>query len=502
MPPLITLLTRTLSGGRIGARSISPSDQQLHHLLSELGAQAPAVAARRLAAELPRLICRENLAEHQLKWLDTARKAAEGWLPIIEREIERTTLPLTRLRTADALAADNLLKVLAGEYQRLAFGLAKHSNTTRQPELGPATLGAVRLLLRRQRLACRAGKAASSGNWRRLHRLYGLARDLRYADFADAAGSIETDYLAAVLQALAEPTGVTRAELPALLGVIDRLAPLARLRAIDSAASKRGRMLRLSPHDDRPSLIRPEEGTRDAAWQIDLDPVIDCLQSELRAIELAQVADPAATIPAPRKTLLRLLECWRRQPVRRFSRQSMRPRVDVVTGLDHLWWSLSRPQASRRPTDTAADETSEWVIANESADGFGLCQIRGARPDLDVGDLIGVGLRDVSRLHLCIVRRIDEDQRMRCQLGVQHLSPDAEAVVLVDAGSNRQQAVVRFSRLPALGGRAGVAAAAGQLATGAEVHIIGDDGRLIVGDAYEDNARHALHLIEPAEHNA
>lgn len=517
MQSLIRFFTQGFARARPAAKQDADADAL--RLIAEVDAALPARAAQLLAAEIPALASFEPDLERRLRLVDALHAAAERKLPAIEQEIEAAALPLPAALASAALAADNVLKSIAGEYQTIVARFSPHDprGGPLPPQVQHATLQASRVLVRRQWLACRAGMAASATAWRRLHRLHRLARDGGFVSFNDGGGSIESYYLAAILLALADPARAPRADLVAMLATIRRLAPLARLiearvsggaavnacgSSVNAAGLATERPLVVDPHNQQPVLGGGHTSAGDVAWRIDLEPVIGRLQLDIRLGERLREGD-AHPLPlgAPLRVALRLLEVYRRQPLRRFTRQCMRPRVDVVTGLDRLWWALSGPNLSRRRAGLIAappqEDALEWAIVDESPDGFGLRLVQGQAPELAVGDIVGVGMRDVGRLHLCIVRRIGEDPRQRCRLGVQTLAPEAAALVVTGEDGERQEPVIRLSALPAHGGRPGLAVAAGRLRPGTPVRVVGGQpGEVLkVAAQVESNGRFDLLLL-------
>lgn len=502
MASLISFLTQRLGRPRAAAPD---GEAAALALLAEIEALPPLRAAQRLAAEIPALTAFEPDLERRLQIVDALHAAAERKLPAIERQVESAALPLPDPVAAAALVADNVLKAIAGEYQTIvARGATQHElrDGALPQRLQHATLQASRVLVRRQWLACRAGKAASATAWRRLHRLHRLARDGGFANYGDDGGNIESYYLAAVLLALADPVRAPRGDLASMLATIRRLAPLARLiEARVGAGAAAERLLVVDPDNQQPALGSGRHSTGAIAWRIDLEPVIGRLQLDIRIAERLREND-LSPLGAPMRVVLHLLEVLRRQPLRRFTRQCVRPRVDVVTGLDRLWWALSGPNLSRRRAGLVAapphEDALEWAIVDESPDGFGLRLVHGQTPVLEPGDLVGVGMRDVGRLHLCIVRRVAADARGRCRLGVQTLAPEAAALVVTGEDGERQEPVVRLSALPAHGRKSALAVAAGRLRPGKLLRVVGGQPgeTLRTGPLVEGNGRFELLLLD------
>jgi hypothetical protein len=497
-----SLLSRLARGLGLGTAATADAATRLPPVLGRVAGLPPADVVRALAPEIHRCVATEPDFARRLAILDSLRQTSEEALPALERDIAGTRLPLPVAKMATAVTIDNLLKALSAEYQAVVTALAAAAGKPVPTPLARATLHAVRLLFRRHWLAALAGKASSRTAWRQFHRLHRLAREADYADFGEGDGSIELLYRQALLLSLADPAQLPRADLLPLRAVIEAMAPLLKLSDARAPGEIDNDAIYASGRDPQPMAADPSDASLHPAWRVHLEAPINQLQNEIRDADRAREAGSAKVPAAHLRLLGRLLERLRGQPIRRFSRQSMRPRVDVVTGIDRLWWALSGPGLSRRrpgELSLAPQDGREWIIVDESPDGFGLKLVRGSCPEIDVGDIVGIGLRDVGRIHVCIVRRVDEDPIARRRIGVQTLAPDAAAIVVLATEPSRQEAVVQLSRLPAHGGRSGLVCGRGKLLPGSTVRVVDSEegGALKIGARIEDNGRFELLLLDP-----
>jgi len=104
--------------------------------------------------------------------LEEALQEAEKTLPVFERHVDLSSLPLPRAATNSALAADNLLKTLVASYLKFARTILQGSQ--QESLIGifqRAAHRAVMLLKRRQQLACRSCPRPSGSTWPMLHAL-------------------------------------------------------------------------------------------------------------------------------------------------------------------------------------------------------------------------------------------------------------------------------------------------------------------------------------------
>jgi hypothetical protein len=411
-----------------------------------------------LAGRIPALVAREKNLHMRLRLLDALTQTAGETLPRLEEEISKAPLPLPPATRPAALAADNLLKALAAAYadavatietRRLATGLGRL--------LQGALLRATHLIVSRQELAYRVYGAPSAATWQQLNQLFRLARSRHVARVDREGDSIETTYVTALLLALADPSRHSRAELDTLRRCCRRLAPLARLcHGSDLSAEERQQpgLFLLSLGRNLPAAPLPREGALTAdALVLDAGPAVTALENErLRDAAIAALAEPLATL-------------WRGQCGRRFPRARFKPKADLVIGVPAVAGYLQGAFSRRRgdPCRGAALAVSEWYIVNQSPDGFGLRYTQGEPGHLDVGDLVGLQPRERSRVHICLIRRVNHTGHGRFELGLQELSPLALPIPL--AGGNG----ILLPRLPGFGNAAGLVAPGGLLRAGTVV---------------------------------
>lgn len=421
--------------------------------------RAPAAdMAAGLAGRIPALVAREKNLHMRLRLLDALTQTASEILPRIEAEIAGAPLPLPPATRPAALAADNLLKALAAGYaeavatienRRLATGLGRL--------LQGALLQATRLVVGRQDLAYRVYALPSAATWQQLNQMFRLARSRHIARTDRTGESIETIYTSALLLALADPSRHSRADLDPLRHCCRRLAPLAHLsHGSDLSAEDRQRpgLFLVAGGRGLPAVPLSRESALPAdALVLDATPAITALaQEQTRDPSLAPLAETLATL-------------WRGEAGRRFSRARFKPKADLVTGVPgvagYLQGAFSRRRGDPRRNTVLA--VSEWYIVNQSPDGFGLRFTQGEPGHLDVGDLVGLRPRERSRVHICLIRRVNHTGPGRFELGLQELSPLALPIPL--AGGDG----ILLPRLPGFGNAAGLVAPGGLLRAGALV---------------------------------
>lgn len=403
----------------------------------------------------------------RLKLLEACYHESLGALPKIEAAVSQAGLPLPGEILQDALAADNLLKTMAAGY----IGLIDTLRAQKLPAsalnlVRLSTLRAIQCLARRQQLACRAYAPASANTWQQLHATYGYARQQALTRYANGGRTLEEEYLGAVLLAYADPTKFSRHDLVPLIECAAHFAPLALIHdaatvAADSIRTSQFLVHETDPHcGKRLATTTPDE--RRDGWVVDCAHLVSAINALLahRQKGLPQTPNDPAT---PDAMLRAVSNMWRGQRARRFSRQSFKPRGELVTGLVPLIEALD--------TDEVA-AGSEWAILDESPDGFGLRYLRGDAVDLQVGELVGLRPRERERLHVCLIRRVVNAGAARLELGLQEIAPLAFALSIPNGHDGGNPALF-FPTMPAHRGMPGALARAGDLTPGLDLTVAG-----------------------------
>ena len=279
--------------------------------------------------------------------------------------------------------------------------------------------------------------------------------------------SVEREYAAALLFALADPGRLPRPSLAAAHAFIAGLAPRARIEAATTAEAGDNTSCRFLLIADKGRPAQPLANVEEDKAQAPHGLVLDC-SAVIPEIERL-IAAGAEAAPLPLEIMRLLHDAWSAAATapRRFSRTQFKPRIDMITGLPAILRLLSGRTLGRRQSDDAhgdEQDASEWLVINESPDGFGIQHLSGEAPALDIGDLVLLRPREHGKIHICLVRRSNHAGREHLELGVQLLSSKATPLPLPseDILAMGQQGLL-LPRLPAFGNAAGLITAAGAL---------------------------------------
>lgn len=487
--------------------------------LSTLPVERPGVAAQALIVELQRF--RQVNSRTRIKLLEASLETVHRLVKATEQQLARSALPLEQEVQMVLLAANALLKTLAARYAEIAdeinnkwigIGFAK--------PLRLATVRAMEFQAGRLDLAYRIYARGSKSAWSELHRLFGIARGGGFAHEKPkgTAASAEQIYLNALLLDFAEPTKLAPGELERVRFYVERHARLAQIEDAP-AAKKDGKApdacFLVKPKDARAgrSLIRagatpPEPG----------DLVLRCsrlltkLQGQIggieKGIEPARLGLPLAARQPEYLALMRSLHrLWSAPPLRRYSRQKFKPRVDLVIGLDPLWTYLAGPANRRRTDDLPVKAvTSEWAIGNESPGGFALQYVAGDATPVRVGELVGLRSRDQSAVHICLTRRVVTGDLQSLELGLQKLAPGGMPTMVTitteETAGGRKVTPVRvivLPKLPLMGDVPALIAPAHTIQPGLSVYLQQRNGplRLKVRKPVEQSPSCDVFALEP-----
>lgn len=263
-----------------------------------------------------------------------------------------------------------------------------------------------------------------SGIWRRLHETYTNAR-LRSCTNHTPEGttrSLQDVYYAAVLLGCAQPASFTGAEIDFLEAYTERFSS-----QIDSNRNPPGSnplMFWIDPARDTvatPCTRKPPPPET---------PVRFFSCSRLAALLAEQLASlnegvspedlnlPAfAATPAGKGVLKRLIGFWGSPGKRRFPRRRQNYRGELCIGFDNLCRLYRTPS---QPVDT-----SDWIITNESPDGYSVMHAAGKIRAITVGDVVSLKTETGDTWQACIIRWAISENQEHIELGLQVLSAQA-----------------------------------------------------------------------------
>ena len=439
-----------------------------------------------LTAKIVPAIFKQDDLQIRFKLLDEARDEAEKALPVLERHIDYSSLPLSLSATSSALAADNLLKALARGYGDIAHTISGSLRREGQGRLFQRAIHrAMAQLKRRQLLAYRSYAKPSPSTWTMLHDLYQLARSSRARlpekDFA----SLEKQYISALLLAYLEPGNMPRPELSAAVFCAQRLALHATIRVATPDFN--------SLQEPAPLfLVRPAEGNAGVALfrlpkgtpvfdglVVDCTAVMDLLDKELHR----NPEDPQdGGLDIPQSILHTIQLSLGGRSTRRFQRKRFKPRANLVTGIAEVIPFLEGDARTRRKGEGNQRinpdifSPSEWALVDQSPDGFLARFIQGRKWQVNIGNVVALQPKEESHVFVCLVRRIWSNAEGRLDIGLQTLSPEVSVVDLPIHGEMRR--ALYLHNLPAYGGRPGILAQPGDLESGLNIRVVfGDTAR-------------------------
>lgn len=482
----------------------------LREWLDSMSGAAAEEIASSLALRLHPMLSAQSNLHMRIKLLDTFEEITGELLPVLEHEVANSPLPFATSIQNKGLAADNLLKALASGYaavlvviesRRLGSGLillAQH-----------AAQHAMLVLRRRLLLAYRAYAPPSAGSWQQLHELFRASERLGILGPPKSGLPIEHIYISALLVGYADPGKFARTELEMLQDFAERGADLVHLRKPEAIGELHpgAPLFVVVPGETGPGkpLVRTRTpGTANHIY-LDCTDLASTIRSDIGAKARLDVPHTWLLPNAPLSMLRTLAAMWGAQPTRRFSRMRFKPHADLVIGLLDVSLFLAGGALKRRSNDAekrgiSSPAISEWVLIDESPDGFGIRYRKGEVGNVEVGDIVGIRPRESSQVQICLVRRVSNASQTRFELGLQNLSPHA-LVVDLPAGEGKLRAkAVLLPRMPAYNNAAGLLAKPGSVPEGLEILYPagGATVRLKLAQRVEGNSRSDFFLLIPA----
>lgn len=370
----------------------------------------------------------------RLKLLDLLYSQAER---IVKHEmplLNEASLPISRRLRQRVRTLQDILETLTQDYFNTLAELFD--------PLGSSSLRLPHNSLRRAmytiawqvRIAHMIAAPTPIGLWQQLHAAFRTAHRLALDEFPGPNGgpNIRRIYTSILLAAIAQPISFSAEELEFISEYIDKCTPDVALRGTPPAEA-RG-IFWIDPDKDFPAhaLIRRIPGPDAEVLYFSCDPLADLAlkhRTELiRDIPAEMIGLPkfADTRSGP-AVLKRLCHLWGHPAKRRFPRRRQSYRSHLCTGLDNLWRLMKSPDTRTK--------FSEWMVTNESPEGYALMHMSGHTDDVRVGDIVAIQPSDdpsagVPGWHICIIRWALSENPEHIELGLQLLAPKAMSVEL------------------------------------------------------------------------
>lgn len=438
-------------------------------------------------------------------------------------EIAASELPLPRRTRRIVTGVRNLLLNLADDASHLAPpGDARLPPTMRIQALWYA----VDALSKHLYVSYLAAAPATVGIWCQLHQAHADALRLRLADYqphADAA-TLDQIYLQALLLGCAQPASFNSAEITLARALTQAFSDHVKQRHPEESPGEATFWVDLQRDVPPMAAVRvplPAPPAPAPHLIFDCRPLTHFLEQQLSlcaGLRHAQAGAPkiqlpdAALTPSGQAATRRLIHYWGRPGKRRFTRRRQSYRSTLCVGLPALWQLFQH----HGQTGAAAPENdlfSEWMITNESPDGYAAMHVSGSTRTISVGNVVAVKTEQNQGWQLCLVRWALSENPLHLELGLQLLASTATAgqvLLPAHAGQAAQKhPVLILPAIPAVRQQEALITSAGfagldqLMANGKMVLVIDNDGqRLEIREVRaagidEQTACIELILIEP-----
>ncbi|HJV92674.1 MAG TPA: hypothetical protein VJ572_04310 [Azonexus sp.] len=401
-----------LAHGRTGAEDAN----QLHRQLLLLR-EAPVPTAQRV------------------KLLDLLYAHVERTVNAELPQLHEVSLPISRKLRQRVKAVLEVLETLTQDYFNTLAILfdPEGADTPRSPHV--SLRRAMHAIAWQIRISHLIAAPTAIGRWQQLHTAFSTARRLGLEALPGTRGgpSIRRIYTNALLTAIAQPASFSSAELEFINDYIERLPQELELGALPPSDSNAIFWIDLDKDFPAHALVRrvPAADTNVLYFSCD----VIAREASRQHAELSKGTSAAALgLPALADThagqavLLRLTTLWGNPQKRRFPRRRQSYRANLCLGLENLWQLIKTPAA---PIDT-----SEWMVTNESPDGYALMHMSGHTESLRIGDIVALhaqGERSESppTWHVCVIRWAISENPEHVELGLQLIASRAIAARIV-----------------------------------------------------------------------
>lgn len=387
-------------------------------------------------------------------------------------------LPLSDRHRSTAEQNRQFQLELANGYKHVVLGLASATGAREQALLALAIQRAIRSLTGALAVSYQTYAPCPQGAWKEIHALYEHAESLGLADTAvpDSfnsalpACSVSHAYKQALLLDFSDPYHLPPRQVDWAHHYLDRWAPLAQLVPATSAYHPTCQFL-IDRDNDHAGIAYtagtvPEDPRRYHILNtIELARQVHAHLTQLAAGELPPAEGLRADFfrESGQDLLRRLVSAWGVNPQRAFRRSpAVNRQVEIAIGLDRInYWinggkkfvvsstfvgpvpqrtQLASEQIRHKDVQIPGRELSVWNVHDEGAGGLALVRTGPVRLHIQVGDLLITRTPgDDNPWNVGVIRWMRSTGTSNIEIGIQHLAPRADPVVIKTVNEDGQE---------------------------------------------------------------
>ena len=298
-----------------------------------------------------------------------------------------------------------------------------------------------------------AASPAGVGIWQQLHQTCEIARRMDLVGDIPKGTSctLNSIYYSTILLGCAQPASFTSREVHFVATYLEHFSD--HIDSSDIAAAKTPATFWIDPAHDAPAVAcaRKSPPPETPVLYFSCDRLAALLKQQIAALETGSTPEQLnlpefAGTPAGRGVLRRLVTYWGEPGKRRFPRRRQNYRAALCAGLDSLWRLFQED-------DEANVDTSNWMITNESPDGYAVMHVSGKTGAMSVGDVTAIRTESGENWQICIVRWAQSENQEHLELGLQILATSAVPAFLAlpaEASDRGRLSVLILPRVPPL----------------------------------------------------
>lgn len=456
----------TLAVPNLTARSAEEIELQPHKLkqwLDELPLLNPAETGRKLLATLSvhnRVAYDSRL---RLQLLEFFRYPVQQLAVEFAKQYTGLPLPLSEKHKTVAEHNRQLQMEMANGYKRVVL----------DPSVGDARVLAMQRALRYLTgglmVSYQTYSPRPHGAWKEIHALYAHAVELKLAETeiedalnkAVARSSVGHAYKQALLLDFSDPYHLPPRMIDWVERYLDRMAPLAQMIPLNSAYSTTCQFL-IDPQSDHAGVVHSPGPMPPDAPRYRLLNTVELVRQAHAQLTRLNAGEKPEGDGLPEKffeecgpsLLPRLVSAWGVNPQRSFRRNRAAGRqMEIAVGMDRInYWinggkkfivsstfvgpvpqrtTIASESVGPKEIRIPGRELSTWNVDDESAGGFSLSKSGQIRLHIQVGDLLitrapGEG----NPWSVGVIRWARSAATSDMEIGIQHLAPSAEPVVV------------------------------------------------------------------------